>query len=279
MPTVSVIVPTHNRPEFLSEALASVRTQTFTDYETIVISNGETDDMRALSRACAVRFGCTFFALPDGNVSAARNFGIKQAKGEWIAFLDDDDIWLPAKLERQLAAAHSTKADMITASAIEFRPNGSENVAQMPLGQGWTYVQAICHERWSSIPSAVIVRKSALLDVGGFDPSLRCEEDSDLWRRLSWRHTIHQVDEPLLRYRMGHGHLSGNRWLVIRHDLRHFLKMLRDTPPDLRWAMPSPVTWIRRWLIRSFMPRFLRQPRKQCLAAMEMFAGRTQPLS
>jgi glycosyltransferase involved in cell wall biosynthesis len=81
MPMVSVVVPTHNRPEMLAQALASVHAQTFTDYEVIIVSNGESDEMRARSRACASGHGA-FFELPDGNVSAARNFASARARGE-----------------------------------------------------------------------------------------------------------------------------------------------------------------------------------------------------
>src|SRR5258708_39467781 len=97
-PLVSIVVPTINRPKMLAEALASVRAQNFTDYEIIVVSNGENDEMCRQSREAAA--GCIYLELDHGNVSAARNAGIAQANGEWIAFLDDDDLWLPHKLER-----------------------------------------------------------------------------------------------------------------------------------------------------------------------------------
>ena len=100
---VSVVVPTHDRPEMLVEALASVRAQTFTDYEIIVVSNGESAEMRRTSREVAA--GCVHLEFDCGNVSFARNAGIKRASGDWIAFLDDDDIWLANKLERQIAEA------------------------------------------------------------------------------------------------------------------------------------------------------------------------------
>jgi glycosyltransferase involved in cell wall biosynthesis len=262
MPLVSVVVPTHNRPEMLVEALASVRAQTFTDYEVIVVSNGESDQMRVLSRACAARYGAVY-ELPEGNLPAARNFAIALATGEWIAFLDDDDIWLPHKLERQLAEAERTGADMIACDYIEFYTDGHEAVGRRRIPEGWTYTRAICHQRWGVPPSCVIVRRAVILDVGGFDPAQRFGEDGDLWRRISWRHTIHQLEEPLIRYRKGHSCMTQDRRSTNRYDLRHLVKMRRDTPSDLRWAVPSPATLMRRWLLRTLMPWWLRQPRKQ----------------
>jgi glycosyltransferase involved in cell wall biosynthesis len=102
-PLVSVVVHTHNRPAMLAEALASVRAQTFEDYEIIVISNGESANARSASRAVAATCGARHFELDIGNASIARNCGIEHAKGEWIALLDDEDLWLPRKLEWQLA--------------------------------------------------------------------------------------------------------------------------------------------------------------------------------
>ncbi len=272
MPLVSVVVPTHNRPEMLAEALMSVRLQTFSDYEVLVVSNGESDEMRALSRACAARYGAVY-ELPEGNLPAARNFAIARARGEWIAFLDDDDIWLPHKLERQLAAAQVTGADMVACDYIEFYTDGYEAIGRRRIPDGWSYTQAICHQRWGVPPSCVIVRKSVLLDVGSFDPAQRFGEDGDLWRRISWRHRIHQMEEPLIRYRKHAAAMTRDRRSTNRYDLRHFFKMLRDTPPDLRWAVPSPPTFVRRWLLRMLMPRWLRQPRKQWMALRQQLGS------
>src|SRR5262249_15400440 len=94
MPLISVVIPTYNRPEMLAEALASVRAQTLSDYEIIVLSNGESFTTQRQSHRVAIEAGARWSALDEGNLPAARNFGIEQANGEWIAFLDDDDLWL-----------------------------------------------------------------------------------------------------------------------------------------------------------------------------------------
>jgi glycosyltransferase involved in cell wall biosynthesis len=197
MPAVSVIVPTHNRPAMLAEALASVRTQTFTDHEIIVISNGETPEHRAGSEAVAARYHCRLLLLEEGNISAARNFGIAAAQGEWIAFLDDDDSWMPAKLERQLADAGRTGADMLL-SGYKVAYSDGRVVLEDPLvPRGWSYTRAFGSIWWTP-PSGVIVRKAVLDRVGPFDVNLRLGEDLDLWRRISWRHKIHLTDEVLV---------------------------------------------------------------------------------
>src|SRR5215468_4951735 len=124
MPLVSVVIPTHNRPEMLADALASVRAQTFADYEIIVISNGEDTATRRDSRRAAAWNGARYFEFDEGNLSKARNHGIELAAGEWIAFLDDDDMWLPSKLEREVAEARRTGADMVSCDYVEVHSDG-----------------------------------------------------------------------------------------------------------------------------------------------------------
>jgi glycosyltransferase involved in cell wall biosynthesis len=200
-PLVSVIIPTHNRPEMLAEALGSVRAQTFTDYEVLIVSNGENADMRQASQEVAAPYG-KYFERSAGNVSSARNFGIELAKGKWIAFLDDDDLWLPAKLEQQAAEAERTGADMVSRDYIEFFSDGREIARQPRLFDGWSYTKALSQQYWWAAPSAVMVRKRLFDEIGGFDPRQRYSEDNDMWR-ISRRHTIHQMNEILMRHGSG----------------------------------------------------------------------------
>jgi glycosyltransferase involved in cell wall biosynthesis len=184
-PLVSVIVPTHNRPEMLAEALASVRAQTFTDYEIIVVSNGELPRTAAASQKVAVLAGARWFVLADGNVSAARNFGIERTKGEWIAFLDDDDLWLPDKLERQMKALEITGADMIACDYVESYRDGSKVLQRPRLLPGVSYLEGLNHLQWWAATPSVVVRRSVVQAVNGFDVRLYYGEDVDLWRRIA----------------------------------------------------------------------------------------------
>jgi glycosyltransferase involved in cell wall biosynthesis len=237
---VSVVIPTHNRPEMLVEAIASVRVQTLADYEIIVISNGEGTDMRRASREAAAN--CTYVELDRGNVSAARNAGIERANGEWVAFLDDDDIWLPTKLERQCAEAQRTGADLIACDYVDCYSDSRKIVRQPRLPDGWTYVKAACLQSWWAVPSATMIRKSVLSRVGGFDRRLCYAEDTDMVRRISWRHPIHQMEEVLVHLRHGHPSLTQRPERSRRlQTLRHSLKMYVDTPRDLRSELPPAI--------------------------------------
>jgi len=260
-PFISVVVPTHNRPEMLAEALASVRAQTFTDYEIIAVSNGESDDVRRASHESATAYDARYFTLPDGNASVARNFGIEHANGEWIALLDDDDLWLPNKLERQIAEAERTGADMVTCDFVEFFQDGREFIRRHRCPEGWPYVKAISHFRWFAATGATLIRKHVIDEVGGFDPRQRYNEDNDLWRRISRRHTIHQMDDVLMRYRKGHPSLlqdlERDERILNRYLLRYYLKMRLDTPRDLRWALPSVATFVLPRLATIYGPGWL----------------------
>jgi len=269
-PLVSVIIPTHKRPKMLAEALASVRAQTFTDYEIIVVSNGESPDMRRASHESATAYDATYFALPHGNASVARNFGIGHAKGEWIALLDDDDLWLPNKLERQIAEAERTGADMLTCDFFEVYQDGHEIIRRHRCLEGWSYFKSICHRRWFAATGATLIRKRVIDEVGGFDPHQRYDEDNDLWRRISMRHTIRQMDDVLMRYRMGHPslmqHLLADDRTRNLYELRYYLRMLRDTPRDLHLALPSVATFVLPRLavflprLADFLPKWFRRP-------------------
>jgi glycosyltransferase involved in cell wall biosynthesis len=172
-PLVSVIIPTHNRPEFLTQALDSVRTQIFADYEIIVVSNGESKEMWRQTSHIAMERGASFFALKRGNVCAARNYGIVQARGEWIALLDDDDIWHPNKLERQVSEARASGADMVVPDYIEFYADGREILREPRLFPGYNYTSSYSAQYFWSIPSGILIRKSAIVEAGMFDPILR----------------------------------------------------------------------------------------------------------
>ena len=198
--------------------------------------------MRRQSQAIAVLNNALWYALPNGNVSAARNFGIERAGGEWIAFLDDDDLWSPTKLEHQVAEARRTGADVISCDYVRFFPDGVEVIERPRPPEGSSKLKAISSHRWGCLPSCVLVRKSAVEAVGGFDPDQRFCEDNDMWRRilLSGR-TIHQIEEVLTRYRCGHPALTDPRNERIRnfYELRFCAKAYFDTPRHLRSELPT----------------------------------------
>jgi glycosyltransferase involved in cell wall biosynthesis len=213
--------------------------------------------MQRQSDTASYRFDRQYFALPEADLSAARNFGIARAQGEWIAFLDDDDLWLPNKLERQLAEARKTDADMITCDYVEFYLDGREVTVGARLPEGWTHTKAINHLRWWAAPACVIVRRP-ILDEFRFDPLLRFGEDGDLWRRISWGHKIHEMHETLVRVRRGHPSLTRQERKMRLYDIVHYFKMHDDTPQHLRDTLP-PQSFFWYHVIFICFPKWLQR--------------------
>lgn len=203
-PFVSVVIPTHDRADVLPRAVRSVLGQTCSDLELIVVDDGATTAPAALDTVADPRLA--WVPTPHLGVSGARNLGIARARGEWVAFLDDDNEWLPTYLERQLATAQSAAADVVSALATEV---GADGARRRQVGPPSPDVVRAFAEGWSPFTSAVMVRRTALLAAGGFPPHLTHSEDRHLWIRLALdRRWALTPDALMLRNRGVHVHLS-----------------------------------------------------------------------
>ena len=201
-PLVSVIIPTYSRGWILEEALDSVLSQDFQDYELIVVDDGSTDNTREILAG----YGNEITVLRQVNkgVSAARNRGIAEAAGRLIAFLDSDDLWLPQKLSRQVDFFNSHPEALISQTEEIWIRNGirvnPKDRHRKPSGMIFERSLGLCLVS----PSAVMIRKALFDAVGVFDESLPACEDYDLWLRISCRYPVHLIDTPLIVKRGGH---------------------------------------------------------------------------
>ena len=240
MPLVSVIIPTHNRPQMLAEAVDSALAQTFRDVEIIIVLNGASAEAAAMARQLAHNRAIKVVEMEDSTLAASRNFGLRFATGEWIAFLDDDDIWLPDKLEVQLEAARRTGAELVTCNLCFFNQDGIvAHWGLRPRPDGLSFAEALMLGNHVSGGSSVLVRAETLRRHGGFDASLRACEDWDMWRRLAWDSEFHCIDRELVKYRRHGTNMTGNLPLALQAQAQHFAKMLADTPPKLRHMLPA----------------------------------------
>lgn len=184
-PEVSVIVPTRNRSQRLAVALRSALQQRGVGLEVVVVDDGSTDDTQELvARIDDPRISYVHRHDPGG-VSVARNLGIERARGRWIAFLDDDDVWAPTKLSRQVAAMVAQGRTWSYAGEVLVDAD-LRVVAGSPPPPPEEVVRRI--ERHNSVPagaSNVVVGSDRLAQVGAFDASLTIGEDWDLWIRLA----------------------------------------------------------------------------------------------
>lgn len=212
---ISVVIPYYNRARFIDECLASVFAQTRAPDEIIVVD----DASEAAQRRHLDQFVPRIRVVDqprNGGVSAARNAGIHAATGDWLAFNDSDDLWLPDKLAIQLD--HMTRhpgCDGVHTAIRAFREDGRASVSE-PVAPRLTLADAL-HDNMIRVQS-LLIRTEVMRAVGGFDPSLRCCEDDDLGIRLAAAgYQIDYLAEPLTEMRRGnYDHLFGNWRRVIR---------------------------------------------------------------
>ncbi|MEW6077667.1 MAG: glycosyltransferase family A protein [Thermodesulfobacteriota bacterium] len=231
-PHVSVIIPTFNRSRMVCQAVEAVLAQTFTAFELIVADDGSTDDTPASLAPYA-----DVITLITGNtnkgVSASRNAGAARARGTYVAFLDSDDLWLPEKLNRQVAFFATHPEALICQTEEIWIKNGRRiNPAKKhkkPSGMIFFPSLELCLVS----PSAVMMKKSFFVEMGGFDESLPACEDYDLWLRMACRYPIHLINDPLVIKRGGHGdQLSAARGLdkFRIHSLKNLIASPHLTP-------------------------------------------------
>ncbi|WP_025321592.1 glycosyltransferase family 2 protein [Deferrisoma camini] len=237
MPRVSVVIPTRDRLGLVDEAVASVLAQTFPDLELVVVDDGSTD---GTAEHLARRFPdprLRVVVQENRGASAARNRGAAETSGEWLAFLDSDDLWRPEKLERQLAAldAHPEVPAAYTEEVWYRRGRWANPRKIHAKHSGWIFER--CLPLCIISPSSVILRRGVFEELGGFDESLPACEDYDLWLRLTASHPVLLVRERLIVKRNGHpGQLSQAHFGLDRFRVRALWKVAYDPemPDDLR---------------------------------------------
>ncbi|MDL1971071.1 MAG: glycosyltransferase family 2 protein [Candidatus Desulfofervidaceae bacterium] len=202
MVKVSVIIPTYNRAHFLKEAINSVLAQTYKDYELIIVDDGSQDETAQIVKSDQDKLKYIF--IPHHGVSKARNVGIQEAKGELIAFLDSDDLWLPKKLEIQAAFFTFRPAALICQTEEIWMRNGQRvNPKKYHLKpSGIMFAQSL--RRCLISPSAVMMRKTLFDDVGLFDETMPACEDYDLWLRVTAKYPVYLLPQALVIKRGGH---------------------------------------------------------------------------
>jgi GT2 family glycosyltransferase len=235
-PLVSVVIPAFNRAWCLGEAVESVLSQEFSGFELIVVDDGSADETPRLLE----RYGRSIRVLRQGNqgVSAARNAGIAAARGELIAFLDSDDLWLPGKLPCQVDFFRCHPDALICQTEELWVRNGRRvNPGRRHRKRGGM-IFAPSLDLCLVSPSAVMVRRTLFEQVGLFDESLPACEDYDLWLRVSSRIPVHLIDTPLIVKRGGHPDQLSRGWGLDRYRIESLVNLLErgDLIPEQRLA-------------------------------------------
>ena len=250
-PIVSVVIPIFNGAPFVEKAVESILAQGITGVEIIVVDDGSTDGTQAVLAELAKTAGIVWFQQDHGGPARSRNRGISEASGEFIALLDCDDVWLPGKLEAQLAIMRARPAVGVVHTDYEVvneegrvEERARARHSQEPL------VQAFAGGH-TALPSTLLMRRSVLNQVGALDPELYGSEDSDLTIRLHAVTEFECVDRVLVRkLQRGHGYrdmafdemthrkkiLASRRRFLERLDQRPALTSEQRRALNREWA-------------------------------------------
>lgn len=230
-PRVSVVIPTYNRAQFIASAIESVLTQTFGDFELIVVDDGSTDRTSEIVTSISDP-RVVFVRQENAGRSTARNRALALAKGAYIAFLDSDDLYLPGKLALQIQYMDQhPEAGMIYTSACCIDADGNDLPERYEASRSGRIYADIAFFRPVTITlPTVVVRREILEQVGGFDEQMNRFEDTDMWRRVSKVTDIHaiSVDTCKLRTHDDNGLRAQNPDQIVSSIEYYARKILRE---------------------------------------------------
>lgn len=242
MGTITVLIPTFNRQGLVVEAIKSVFSQTYTNYEVVVVDDGSTDDTERVLEPWLSKI--RYLKKPNGGPSSSRNLGIQHANSHYVAFLDSDDQWEPNFLQTVVTTLQSQPdLGLVTTSRLMI-PEGvcQPRIPDSPI-KGDLY--PILFQRNFVTTSGVLVKRECFDMVGFFNEELIQAGDYDMWLRISKAYPIAFLKEPLCRYRCHGNNISRNE---LRHQL--FLQQVLDTNYDPKripvkdWRFRRSRAWI-----------------------------------
>lgn len=234
MPAVSVITPAYNAALFLAETIDSVRAQTFDDWELLIVDDGSTDATDDLLAEYQERDGrIRVLRQTNAGPSAARNHGMREARGAFFAFLDSDDVWEPTYLERQLAVFREHPDTHLVTGVARYRGGARDGKPMRPFVDGYPLVSLrdmIADD--TAVFIMTVFRREVFERVGGLDESKWRSEDYDFWLRAAVAGFVFRRNpQPLGRYRVRQGSLSQSTVDMLRGILHSYNKVRPACPP------------------------------------------------
>jgi len=234
-PRVSIIVANYNYGHYLAEALDSIRAQSISDWEAVIVDDGSTDDSIAIAERYLKDSRFRLIRQQHQGQPQTKNRGISEARGEFIAFLDADDRWLPTKLEKQLAIFRGrSNVGLVYTRRGFIDPSGTCcGIDQRPMYHGIVLNQ-LFRDNFVCF-SSVLLPRAVITQVGQFDEGLQLSIDYDWWLRIARSYEFVGINEPLVEYRTGHANLSrrvAERLDTAMQIMRRFQSDY-DQPPRL----------------------------------------------
>lgn len=242
MTTVSIVTPTFNRARFLPDAVASVLAQTYQDFELIIVDDGSTDDTKAVLEPFLSDARIRYHFQPNQGQSRARNHALSMAKGQFVAFLDSDDLWDSAKLSNQVRIlTERDSVDVVHGDERTIDECGAVISEKNMRRYSGSIARYLLADNSVSITTA-LVRKRCFDEMGGFDESVGVADDYDLWLRFSARYCFHYEPEIVASYRVMSDQISSDKKrrfaaneAIITRFLEHYGECLSDE--DRRWGV------------------------------------------
>ncbi len=251
---VSVILPTYNRERYLPEAIASVLAQTFRDFELIIVDDGSTDSTAALVGAITDN-RMRHVAIPHRGICTALNGGLREARGEFIARLDSDDVFLPAALTTLVDALDASPGvEVVWAKGQLMSPEGCE----LPRWRGWPehypgeMLRSLVYEDCTTSPG-MLIRRKCFERVGAYDESLASSEDWDMTLRLARHFRFQFIDQVVVRIREHDDSITGRRQRVgfLERRTAPLDKLFRDPELAPSVAAMKPIAYAQVYIFRA----------------------------
>ena len=256
-PLVTVIIPTYNRKEYLETAIQSVSNQSYSNIEILVIDDGSANNYA--QEICAKFSNCSYHFKANGGLSSARNYGILLAKGEYIAFLDDDDFWESSKIEKQLKIVlENPSVDCVHSSVAVVDENGKPTgkyygAAKNKISKRSGYVFWNALGVWVVKSPTPLIRRKVFREDLMFDETIKVGEDIDFYQRMFYRHKIHYINEPLAFYREYDNperlSLQLEKYIGIESKMYHNFRQMKIRNPFVLYLIKIRLlkSYVKRW--------------------------------
>ncbi|NTS78280.1 glycosyltransferase [Catenovulum sp. SM1970] len=230
-PLISVVIPAYNAGQYIEETLQSVFKQDYSNLEILVVNDGSTDNTLEILNKYQDKI--TIFDIANSGVSYARNFAVEHAKGDWLAFIDADDLWDTDKLSKQYAQLNGNLWSHCNSYYIGEEQSGKVTRAELSeLAGGFIFDKLILENFITT--STILIDKQIFIDAGGFDEKLAALEDWKLWLDIAIKHPISYIEQPVAKYRVYQGSTSRKARKMLPLHLAVINSVLGDSDSEIK---------------------------------------------
>ena len=270
MPTISVVIPAYNAERTIIETIQSVQQQTFSDFEIIVINDGSIDRTIELLGTIADQ-RIKVFSYENAGLPTARNRGIKNAGGEFIAFLDADDMWTLDKLELQLAALknHPDAAVAYSWNYFKYEKEEDSYADCSSFFEGNVYEDLLV-KNFLQNGSNPLIRKEAIDTIGFFNPTLKSCEDWDFYLRLAAKWNFALVQKPQVIYRQSSNSMTSKIDVMKKYMLIVIDRAFIKAPRELQHLKKQSIAWVHKYIAHQYLKYTTNRSKYLNLAGYEL---------